>query len=210
MKRTLMMLIFLAQAVAGLPAAESKVLFHESFDGRMDRGWNWLREDARTWRFKDNALEIRAEPGFAHDVKNALLRPAPDRSQRKLAIEVTVTFTRPPTNQYEQAGLTWYQQGKPVFKLVHELVDGATYIFPGKVPTNTRTVQLQLVLWSGKYEARFRPEGKGEYQTAAIGELSPGTDEQISVQCYHGPPDAEHWMRFDDFRIRELLEPGEH
>ncbi|MCW5551479.1 MAG: hypothetical protein KIS67_04855 [Verrucomicrobiae bacterium] len=206
MKQLMLSFIVLANTLVLLPAAEPKVLFHESFDGRMDKGWSWLREDGRTWRFKDDALEIRAEPGFAHNVKNALLRPAPDRNQRKIAIEITVTFTTPPTNQYEQAGLTWYQQGKPVFKLVHELVDGATYVFPGKVPTNTRTVQLQLVLSSGKYEARFRPDGKGEFQTAATGELPPGTDEQISLQCYHGPPESEHWMRFDDFRILELSE----
>jgi hypothetical protein len=28
----------------------------------------------------------------------------------------------------------------------------------------------------------------------------PGDDE-VSIQCYNGPPEAEHWIRFDDFRI---------
>jgi hypothetical protein len=32
-----------------------------------------------------------------------------------------------------------------------------------------------------------------------------GTD-QISLQCYDGPPQAEHWIRFADFRIVQLSE----
>ena len=52
--------------------------------------------------------------------------------------------------------------------------------------------------------AQFRPEGKGEFKTAAEGKLpAPGKDE-VSIQCYNGPPDAEHWIRFDDFRIRRI------
>jgi hypothetical protein len=187
-----------------LVAAEPTVLFEDRFAGRLAEGWHWLREDPQTWRLRDDALEIRVEPGVAQTVKNALVRQAPDRSARRLAFEVTVTFTSPPTHQYEQAGLTWYADGKPVFKLVHERIDGQTYIIPGKKPTQTRTVQLRLVVSADKYAAQFRPEGRGEFQTAATGDLPPAQREEISLQCYNGPPEAEHWMRFDDFRILQL------
>jgi len=66
------------------------------------------------------------------------------------------------------------------------------------------TVQLRLMVSRTSWSAQFRPDGKGEFQTAATGELpAPGNDE-ISIQCYHGPADAEHWIRFDDFRIVRL------
>ena len=39
---------------------------------------------------------------------------------------------------------------------------------------------------------------------AAEGPLPAGPNEQVSIQCYQGPPDAEHWIRFDDFRVLEL------
>jgi hypothetical protein len=197
-----------ALVVLNLPlwAAEPKVLFEDRFDGKLADGWSWLREDPKTWQFKDGALEIRVEPGVASNVKNALVRKAPDRSKGKVAAEVTITFNSPPTNQYEQAGITWYRDGNPAFKLVHENIDGKTYVIPGKVAAPQKTVQLRLVLTADKYTAQFRPDGQGEFQTVASGPLPAGADEQISLQCYQGPANAEHWMRFDDFRIVELAD----
>jgi hypothetical protein len=191
---------------APVRAAEERVVFEDRFDGKLGDGWRWLREDPKAWRLAEGALDIRVEPGLADTVKNALVRKAPDRTKGKVAIEATVTFTVPPTKQFEQAGLTWYKNGKPVFKLVHEQIDGKTYIIPGKIPAPEKTVQLRLVLTSDQFTAQFRPNGNGEFQTAARGALPPGADEQISLQCYNGPTDAEHWIRFDDFRIVQLSE----
>jgi regulation of enolase protein 1 (concanavalin A-like superfamily) len=203
--------VYLAVAALLLPnmplsAAEERVIFEDRFDGKLGEGWSWLREDPNTWRVKDGALEIRVEPGKADTVKNALLRTAPDRGKGTFAVEVTVTFVSPPTGQYEQAGLTWYKDDKPVFKFVHELIDGNTFMIPGKVAAPSATVQLRLVVTKDRYTAQFRPDAKGEFKTAASGELKAGTKEQISIQCYNGPKDAEHWMRFKDFRILQLAE----
>jgi hypothetical protein len=187
-------------------AGEPAVLFEDCFDGKLGDGWRWLREDPQAWRIKDGALEIRVQPGVANTVKNALVREAPDRSEGKHAFDVTVTNTVRPTQQYEQAGLTLYHDGKPVFKLVKELINGELFIIPGRVPMASETVQLRLIVTADGWTAQFRPDGKGEFQTAATGKLpSPGKDE-ISIQCYNGPPDAEHWIRFDDFRILRLSE----
>jgi regulation of enolase protein 1 (concanavalin A-like superfamily) len=192
--------------VLGVPlsGAEERVVFEDRFDGKLGDGWSWLREDSKTWRFVEKALEIRVEPGAADSVKNALVRKAPDRSQGKFAIEVTVTFNTPPTKQFEQAGITWYKDGKPVFKLVHENIDGKTYIIPGKAPAPEKTVQLRLIVTKDQFTAQFRPDAQGEFKTAASGPLPPGPNEQVSLQCYQGPPDAEHWIRFTDFRIVQL------
>ena len=189
-----------------LLAGEPTVLFTDPLKGRLGEDWSWLREDAKTWRHTDKGLEIRVEPGLAATVKNALVRKAPARSQGKYAVEVTVEFTAAPTKQYEQAGITWYQGDKPVFKLVHEHIDQATYIIPGKQPTTTRLVQLRLVVSPKDYVVQYRPDAKGAFQTAASGKLEPGKDEKVSLQCYQGPDDAAHWMRFSDFRILQLEE----
>jgi hypothetical protein len=188
------------------PAAEdaAKVAFADPLKGKLGAGWDWLRENSACWRHSEKGLEIRVEPGLAETVKNALVRAAPDRSAARYAIEVTVEFTSAPSHQYEQAGLTWYQGNKPVFKLVHEFIDGKTYVVPGKKPTDTRRVQLRLVVRKDEYVAQFRPEARGEFQTAASGKLPAGADEKVSLQCYQGPADAEHWMRFSDFRVVRL------
>lgn len=185
----------------GLRADQARVVFEDRFDGKLKEGWTWLREDPKAWRVKDGGLEIRVQPGKAATVKNALVRDVPERGAGAWAFEVTLTNAAEPTQQYEQAGLTWYRDGKPVFKLVKELVDGKVVIVPGKTPVAGATVQLRLVVRGDRYTALYRPDGKGEWKTAAAGNFPPGKKDQVSLQCYDGPPDAEHWMRFTDFRI---------
>lgn len=202
MKWTVLLLPLPLAALAAL--AGETLVFEDRFDAKPGAGWRWLRKDAADWLVREGALEIRVRPGDANTVRNALVRSAPDRRQGRFAIEVSVTNLQPPKQQYEQAGLTWYHGGKPVFKLVKERVDGQLMIIPGRRAMTDDTVQLRLVVSGTSWSAQFRPEGKGEFQTAATGELpAPGEDE-ISIQCYHGPSDAEHWIRFDDFRIVEL------
>jgi hypothetical protein len=200
------MIIGKVHEMVGHPNSEPEIVFADPLKGKLGPGWHWLRENKPNWRHADKGLEIRVEPGLAPTVKNALVRSAPDRSQGKYAIEVTIEFLSSPSKQYEQAGITWYQGQKPIFKLVHEFIDAHTYIIPGKKPTNTRLMQLRLVVDKDQYIAQFRPDAQGEYQTAASGKLQPGSDEKISIQCYNGPPDAEHWIRFSDFRILKIAD----
>ncbi len=214
MKRALLIPIAWSLCCGWLLAAEPEVVFKDGFKGKLDKGWKWLREDRKAWQIKDGALEIRVQPGKADTVKNALVRKAPDRRKGTYAIEVTVTNTAKPTQQWEQAGITWYHKGKPVFKLVKELIDGKTWIIPGRKPIPTRSVRLRLVVTADRWIAQYRPEGKEKqdkkkqrkFLTAAEGKLPAPGDDQVSIQCYNGPPDAEHWMRFDDFRIVRLPE----
>jgi regulation of enolase protein 1 (concanavalin A-like superfamily) len=204
MKTSLLSPVALLMLASLVSAAEPDVLFKDTFDKKPGDGWTWLREHKDAWRIKDGGLEIRVEPGVANTVKNALLRKAPDRSKTKFAVEVTITFNEEPTQQYEQAGITWYHGKKPVFKLVHEHIDGKDWIIPGRKPAPSKTVQLRLVVDGTQWTAQFREDLKGEFQTAASGQLPPPGDDQLSIQCYNGPPQAEHWIRFDDFRIVEL------
>lgn len=190
-------------AIFGTPvhADEWEVVFEDGFAGEMDAQWTWLREDPEAWRIDDDGLEIRLQPGFARTVRNALLRPAPDRSQADYAIDVTVTNHTVPTQQWEQAGITWYRNGEPIFKLVKELLDGQLLIIPGRPAMEATTVQLRLIVTQDSWTAQFRPNAEGEFLTADQGELPPPGEEQVSLQGYHGPPDAAHWVRFNDFRI---------
>jgi hypothetical protein len=206
MKLILLVLSVLLVAHCRVRAADPEVVFEDPLKGKLGAGWDWLRENPKTWRHTDKGLEVHVEPGKADSVKNALVRKAPDRSVGKYAIEVTIEFTSPPSQQYEQAGLTWYQGEKPVFKQVHEFIDGHTYIIPGKKPTDTRLMQLRLIVSKDEYVAQFRPGAKGDFQTAATGKLPPGKDEKISIQCYNGAADKEHWMRFSDFKVLKLPE----
>lgn len=204
MRNTLLIAAIATLLSTATEQSSAGVIFEDRFGRQLADGWRWLRENPPNWRIREQALEIRVEPGVADTVKNALLRAAPDRSQGRYAIEVTVTNTAAPSNQYEQAGITWYCAGKPVFKLVKEFIDGALYIIPGKVRMDSRTVQLRLEVTADSFTAQFRPNAEGEFKTAASGPLPPPAEDEVSIQCYNGPADAEHWMRFADFRIVEL------
>ena len=190
----------------GAWAGEPELVFEDRFEEGPGEGWSWLRENKDAWRVRDGALEIRVEPGAAGTVKNALLRKAPERGGGKYAVEVTVTALSAPVQQFEQAGITWYFGGKPGFKFVKELVDGKLYVVaPGKkVPMESGTVQLRLEVTAEAFRALYRPEAKGEYLVAAEGKMRPPGEDQVSLQCYHGPPEQAHWFRFDDFRIWKL------
>lgn len=206
MKRFLCVAAVLCYAALPLCAAEPRALFEDRFEGKLGDGWSWLREHKEFWRIKDGALEIHDQPGDAGSVKNALVRKAPDRSQGKVAIDITITSLAKPIKQWEQAGITWYQNGRPVFKLVKELVDGRVVIVPGFKPIATDTVQLRVIVTADSWIGQFRPDAKGNFETTANGKLAPAAEEQVSLQCYHGPTEAEHWFRFDDFRITKLAE----
>jgi hypothetical protein len=196
-------LLPLMAATAG--AEGGKVVFEDRFEGRLGPGWTWLRENPQAWRIREDGLEIRIEPGMADSVRNALVRPAPDRSQSRYAIEVTVRNLAEKTEQYEQAGITWYSGGKPVFKFMKELVHGEGLIMiPSRKPMTSEMVELRLVVSADQYVAQYRPDGKGEFLTAARGTLEPASNEQVSIQSYHGPADKEHWVRFERFRIVQL------
>ena len=184
--------------------SDQQVIFSEEFNGELDADWFWLRENPGCWRLREGGLEIMVEPGKAGTVRNALVRPAPDRSRGPYAIEVTILNHTVPTQEYEQAGITWYQNGEPVFKEVKELVAGKLCVVPGLKPMSSQSVRLRLVVDAASWQAQFRPQGASEYETAAAGELPAADEEQVSIQCYDGPPDGEHWIRFEDFRIVRL------
>mgnify|MGYP002390415196 FL=1 len=185
-------------------AEEASPIFADSFREKLAEGWAWLRELPGGWRIREGGLEIRALPGDANTVKNALLRPAPDRTAGPFAVEVTVSNVTPPTVQYEQVGITWYVDEKPVFKLVKELIDGKIYIIPGRKPVENVPIRLRLVIDGDRWTAQYRPAGEKEFLVAAEGTLPPPANDHVSLQCYHGPENAEHWMRFEDFRILRL------
>jgi len=200
MKRLLPLLFLLLPQAR---AAET-VLFEDSLATEPKPGLRWLREDPQDRRIRAEALEIRVRPGNAQSVRNALVRHAPDRALGRFAVEITVTTLTPPTEQYEQAGITWYSGGEPVAKLVSELVDGKRVIVPGFKPMPGNTVQLRMVVSGNTWTGWFRPNAEGQFQQTASGELPPPGQDEISVQCYHGPAQADHWIRFKDFRIVRL------
>ncbi len=183
-------------------AAEPEVIFTDSFDGKLAREWTWIKQNDKAWRIKDGALELRVMPG----VDNIPAVALPDASAGPYAVEVTLTSVPAPTQQYEQVGFAWFHEGKQRFKYVKERIDGKLYVFPGKKPMDKATVRMRIEVRGEKFTAKYQPDAKGELLTAFDGKLPGGGKgkHQVGLHCFHGPKDAEHWIRCDDFRIVKL------
>jgi hypothetical protein len=197
-----LLLVFLVILVTPAFADEPKVIFEDRFKDKLTEGWKWLKEDKKAWRFRDGALEFRVLPGQ----ENILARTVPDPADGRYAIEVTLTNVPQPTRQYEQVGFFWYANGKQGPKFVKEMIDGKIFVFPGKKELTAATVQMRFVVEGKKFTAQYRPDAKGDFLTAFTGNVPPAEKGklQIALACHGGPKDAEHWVRFKDFRIVSL------
>jgi len=81
--------------------------FRDDFNGALDAGWGWVREDPQNWNMTalPGSLQINVAGGYvaAQTNPNLLLRPAPEGN---FQIETQITFR--PTQNYQFAGLMIY------------------------------------------------------------------------------------------------------
>jgi regulation of enolase protein 1 (concanavalin A-like superfamily) len=215
MKSTIVPFAVFAPMLAVNCLAE-EVLFKDDFAGKLSEGWSWVREEKAAWRVTVRGLELRVLPGNlwggANDAKNVLVRPAPDSATGE--VEVSVSVTNLPTHQYEQANLAWYYDDSHMVKLGLELVDGQVCIVMGreeanktrtlaKIPIAVNSVCLRLRVAGNQIRGQYLPAGADKWLDAGAGELPapPQATAKISLHCYQGSPEAEHWARFSEFRM---------
>ena len=206
-----------------LPMAESclaeEVLFKDDFAGKLGEGWSWVRETKDAWRVTSRGLELHVLPGNlwggGNNAKNVLVRPAPDTTTGE--VEVSVSITNFPTHQYEQANLAWYYDDSNMVKLGLELVDGQVCIVMGreqsdktrtlaKIPISVTSVRVRLRVADRQIRGQYLPAGAENWLEAGAGEVpAPARGQaRISLHCYQGPPDAQHWARFNELRVMRL------
>jgi len=204
----LLFILYSAYSGTVSTAAESAVegiMFEDPLHKKLKDGWSWLRESSDDWRMTDKGLEIRMEPLAGDDTRNILFRKPPKENEGPFDVAVEVQALQPYTNQYQQAGLYWMQDGKLKFKFVLERIDGELYVFPGKKPMKTEHVVLRLRINGTQVVGEYQPEATGEFLEAFEIQLPDRNDEtdQISLQCWQGPADAKHWIRFQKFTIKK-------
>jgi SAM-dependent methyltransferase len=192
-----------------------KVFFADSFCGRLEPGWSWVREHKEAWRVTSNGLEVRVEPGNMwgpqNDARNLLVRPTPGWVQGELAISARIQNA--PTHPYEQADLAWFYDDSNMVKLGLELVEGQLSVVMGReesdraktigiIRMDTNDVRLRLVVQGNK----IRGELLGPQFTAwqRVGECNlpevTNSEPKLSLQFYQGA-EAGHWARVTEFRV---------
>ena len=197
--------------------AADEMVFSDEFKGRLGEGWSWVREDRAGWRVTEAGLEVRLQPGNMwgppNNAKNVLVRPVPDASGREL--EVSVTVTNRPTEQYEQVDLVWYYDDSHMVKLGQELVNGKLSLVMGReeadrtrtialLPLDAFSLRLRFVVKGNRIRGEYRLADSADWAVAGETDLPVKGSPKVSLQCYQGPKSAERWARFTDFRVQWL------
>jgi beta-xylosidase len=163
-----------------LPSAKATagpLIFQDTFDGKLDSGWKWTREDTKNWSLTSNPgwLEIMAGPGSvaSGDIANLLLRQAPSGN---FELETKVKFK--PTANKQFAGLIIYESDKSYVQFGRGFCDagscaGDGYYLDG-VAGGSAVPGITPVKAAGSDTVSFRLRREGNLFTAYISEN--GTD----------------------------------
>jgi regulation of enolase protein 1 (concanavalin A-like superfamily) len=222
--RTLFLIALPALSLLPCPAiagdGDGDALISDNFTAAPASPWKWLRENPKGWKTGPRGLEILIEPGNmwgpANDAKNLLLRPAPEAGGAEL--EITVTFSHQPTNQYEQMDLTWYFDDSHMVKIGMEKVDGKLSIVMGReekdktrtmsiTPVAKNTVKLRLLIKGTAIRGQFQPEGSTDWQEAGscTAPVPEGGKPGICLQCYQGDAATPHWGLITGFTVKKKM-----
>ena len=211
--------IVFALAALNLAAAEKESPapdFRDTFQGKIGPGWSWIRENPAAWRVSDKGLEVRLQPGNmwgpANDAKNLLVRPAPDPAQGEVDVSMTVTNT--PLEQYEQSDLVWYYNDSNMVKCGQELVDGKLRIVMGReegdktrtikiLPLDSATVTLRLLVKDNRIRGQFRTPDAKEWTEVGECDLPVKGEPKICLQFYQGPAKVERWTNVTEFKVSQ-------
>jgi regulation of enolase protein 1 (concanavalin A-like superfamily) len=190
-----------------------KVLFEESFAGKLNPDWIWVHEQSEAWKVADGVLYMQTLPGTlwgdANNAYNFLLRSV-DEMPNGLISKVTVTSY--PRLMGEQAGLIWYLDDDNYIKLVKECLDAKEWIvlareqdgqpeLINKTRILVESAELQLVLLDGNVHGQFRPSSKENWQTVGECPLLEAASLKIGLFTHGGPRDIKLWVELRSFAL---------
>lgn len=197
------------------PAGESNVLFEDAFDGHLQAGWKWVREDKAQWRIRDNELQVHSQFGRIWGGNNAknLLVVAKPLEAPKMAARVSVAHQ--PKERFEQAGPLWYVDDDNFVKLISEQIDGKMYVVTareiggrgavvGKVVVPSANIRLRLKVESNRVTGQWRLKPTDKWTDAGTCDFTPQGQPRFGLFTQNGPEHEVRWVRFKDFVVEEL------
>lgn len=197
-------------------------LFEDPFDKTLAEGWSILRENPDAWRVREDALEIRVEPGNmwggANDAKNVFYREAP--AVENGAVRVSCTVENTPSHLYEQVNLVWYYDDGHMVKIGLELVHEQLSLVMGReaddrartiaiIPMETNKIDVRFTVHGTDIHGQWRASGAERWNEAGKCDVPANGAPKLSIQAYQGDPDVEHWARISNFTVVHVgSEPG--
>lgn len=191
-----------------------EVLFEDTFDGKLQSAWKWIRPDTDEWRIQNNELQVRSQFGRiwgGNDAKNVLvIRPS-----KTDHVEARVNVAHAPKEKWEQAGLLWYVDDDNFVKFISEQIDGKMYavicreqggrgqVF-GKVEAPAANMQLRLVVQGNQVTGKWRIKETEPWLDCGSCPFDVPGDRYFGLFTQNGPQDQVRWVRFSSFAITDL------
>jgi squalene-hopene/tetraprenyl-beta-curcumene cyclase len=213
--RSLLRLFLVGASLIGsclVAAAQQKPLFEEKFSGKLSPGWAWIDELPGTWQLADNSLDLKVVPvgeglwasGRKHP--NLLLRD----SGTKGDFAVEVFLKSKPTSEFEHAGVILYVDGDNYIVINKEMFQKPEIVLVAEQAAKPATrqkpyeheeVYLRLVVIGKKVTGQYRHYDSDPWQTVGDLDLPVAGPYKVGVFAGRPPQDADHRVRFSQFRI---------
>lgn len=195
------------------------VLFRDDFNGSMQSGWTWTRENPATWSLPANGLRIESEygdlwQGWTNNCRNMLLRPAPS-SDITIEAKLEVSLVAP-INQahillyynddyYVRFGPVLSYGYQVVIDVVHEVGGGIAH--QSAVSWGNNLVYLKIQKSGSSASCYYSSDGLNWTLHRTISNLNFSVD-QVGLVAFDGsePPSASV-TTYDYFQISELPPP---
>ncbi|HET6423595.1 MAG TPA: hypothetical protein VFG20_07915 [Planctomycetaceae bacterium] len=200
------------------------LLFEDAFDKELSARWKVVGLTKEDYRVRNGGLELRARAVKRGDPAPMLKVDLPFTTDDTViaSVEVSVIGEALPRGAY--AGLTLTDEDGSVFTVRKTNIDGYFVFAPGEVefigqpgqegdpsnftvkywPAKPEAGPLRIILRGPYAHAQVGPSFTGQYKTffySAIQEAKAGLG--FGLVAIQSPTDGEHWVRFDNFRVRK-------
>ena len=198
------------------------ILFEDRFDNGLAAEWQIVGLQVDDYRIRDGGLEMRVAPA-AHTGERPMVKVMlPFTATDIVTASVEVTILDPLTEPNEMAGMCLVDELGPEFCVKKARVDGQLMFAPPRVEFLGKAGEEPDF---GKYSYTYRPatDEAGPLriivrQNYAYFQVGPGEDKKY-LNFFHSairrqtrlrgfgltaagaPEGAEHWVRFDNFRV---------
>lgn len=199
------------------------LIFEDNFDAGLSKAWQLIELNEEDYRIRDGGLEMRVQPGRPTRNPPRLQVNLPfDSSEDAVVASVEVSILDRFTEPVEFAGMCLTDEDGPDFGVEKKLIDGYLVFSPGDPefigepgeegdpskysikysPAVKEAGPLRIIVRSDYAYFQVGPSKKGNYANffhSAINDDA--TERGFCLLTGGGPDDAEHWVRFENFRV---------
>ena len=209
--RTEMTYALLLSSLMLFAPGDDNVLFTDSFDGKLQTGWKWIREDAEPMADPRRCAPHAIATGRHLGWQRCQERTHPQPQTIRQCGGPSQCGTRP-EEEMGTSGLLWYVDDDNFVKLISEHIDGKMFavlaseeggrgrVF-GKILMPQANVQLRMLIQSNRVTGQWRVKETDDWSDCGNCEFKVKGTPHFGLFTQTGPDNATRWVQFDKFVV---------